>query len=45
MSLQACPNVTLEDVTVLGECSPSGCEFSLNHLVLVFVSGAESLSE
>ena len=40
MSLQACSNVTLEDVEVLGECCPS----SLNLLVLVIVSGALSLS-
>ena len=45
MSLQACSNVALEDVAVLGEC----CTFhdrdsSLNLLVLVFVSGAIYLS-
>ena len=44
MSLQACSNVTLEDVAVLGECCPSGRDSSLNLLVLVFVSGAVSLS-
>ena len=44
MSLQACPNVTLEDVAVLGECCPSGRGPSLNLLVLVFVSRAVSLS-
>ena len=28
LSLQACPNVTLEDVTVVGECCPSGRDSS-----------------
>ena len=45
MFLQACSNVTLEDVAVLGECSPSGHDSSLNLLVWVFVSGAVSLSQ
>ena len=45
MSLQACSNVTLEDVTVLGECCPFGRDSSLNLLVLVFVSDAVSLSQ
>ena len=45
MSLQACPNVTLEDVAVLCECCPSGRDSSLILLVLVFVSGAVSLSQ
>ena len=45
MSLQACSNVTLEDVTVLGECGPSSHDSSLELLVLVFVSGAVSLSQ
>ena len=31
------------DVTVLGVCCPSGCDSSLNLLVLVFISGAVSL--
>ena len=44
LSLQACSNVTLEIVAVLGECCPSGRDSSLNLLVLVFVSGAVSLS-
>ena len=44
LSLQACSNVTLEDVAVLGECCPSGHDSSLNLLVLVFVSGSVSLS-
>ena len=44
-SLQACSNVTLEDIAVLGECCPSGRDSSLNLLVLVFVSGAMSLSQ
>ena len=41
LSLQACSNVTLEDVAVLGECYDS----SFNLLGLVFVSGAVSLSQ
>ena len=45
MSLQACSNVTLEDVAVLGECCPSGRNFSLNLLVLAFISGAVPLSQ
>ena len=45
LSLQACSNVTLEDVVVLGKCCPSGRDSSLNLLVLVFVSGAVSLSQ
>ena len=45
LSLQACPSVTIEDVAVLGECCPSGRDSSLNLLVLVFVSGAVSLSQ
>jgi len=40
LSLQACSNITLEDVTVLGECCPSGRDSSLNLFFLVFVSGA-----
>ena len=39
-SLQACSNVTLEEVAVLGECCPSGRDLSLNLLVFVFISGA-----
>ena len=39
LSLQACPNVTLEDVAVLSECCPSGRDSSSNLLVLGFVSG------
>ena len=37
LSFYAYPNVTLEDVVVLGECCPSGRDSSLNFLVLVFV--------
>ena len=44
MSFQACCNVTLEDVAMLGECCPSGRDSSLNLLVLVFVSGAVSVA-
>ena len=44
LPLQACSNVTLEDVALLGECCPSGHDSSLNLLDLVFVSGAVSLS-
>ena len=44
MSFQACSSVTLEDVAVLGECYPPGRDSSLNLIVLVFVSGAVSLS-
>ena len=44
MSLQACSNITLEDVAVLGESSPSCRDSSLKLHVLVFVSGAVSLS-
>ena len=40
LSLQACPNVTIEDVEVLGECCPAGRDSSLNRFVLVCVSGA-----
>ena len=45
LSLQACSSVTLEDVAVLGECCPSGCDSSLNLLILVFVAGTVSLSQ
>ena len=45
LSLQACSNVTLKYVAVLGECCPSGRDSSLNLLVLVFVSSAVSLSQ
>ena len=41
----ACSNVTLEDVSVLGECCPSSPDSYLNLLVLVFISGAVSLSQ
>ena len=41
----ACSNVTLEDVAVLGECCPSGRDSSLNLLIVVFLSGAVSLSQ
>ena len=44
LSLQACSIVTLEDVAELGECCPSRRD-SLNFRVLVFVSGAVSLSQ
>ena len=37
-------HVTLEDVAILGECCPSGHGSSLDLIVLVFVSGAVSLS-
>ena len=45
LSLQSCPNVTFEEVAALGEFCPSGRDSSLNRLVLVFVSGAVSLSK
>ena len=45
LSLQAGSSVTLEDVTVRGECCPSGRDSALNLLVLVVVSGAVSLSQ
>ena len=45
MSLQTCSNVTVEDVAMFGECCPSGRNFYLNLLVLVFVSGIVSLSQ
>ena len=45
LSLQACSNVTFEDVAVLIECYPSGRDSSLNFPVLVFVSGAIYLSQ
>ena len=44
LSLQACSSVTLEDDAVLGECGTSGFDSSLNLIVLVFASGAVSLS-
>ena len=44
ITLQACSNFTFEDVSVLGECCPPGCDSSLNRFVLGFVSGAVSLS-
>ena len=44
LSLQACFNVVLEDVAVLGECCPPGLGSSLNLLVLVFGSCTVSLS-
>ena len=45
VSLQAYPNAMLEDLAVLGECSPPDRDSSLNLLVLVFGSGAVSLSQ
>ena len=45
MSFQACSNITIEDVAVLGESCPSGRDSSVNLLVLFFVSGAVSLSQ
>ena len=45
LSLQACSNVTLEDVAVLVKSSPPGRDSSLNLHVLVFVSGVVSLSQ
>ena len=44
LSLQACSNVSLEYVAVLGECCPSGRDSSLDLFVLVFIPGAVSLS-
>ena len=44
LSIQACSNVTLEDVALLSECCPSGYDSSLNLIVLVFVSDAVSPS-
>ena len=44
MPLQACANVSLENVAVLSECCPSSRDSSLKLLVLVFVYGAVSLS-
>ena len=35
LSSQACSNVTLEDVAVLGDCRPYGRDSSLNLLSLV----------
>ena len=43
MSLQAYPNLTLEEVAVLGECCQPCHDSSLNLLVLVFICGAVSL--
>ena len=45
MSHQAWPNGTHKDVAVHDECYPSGRDYSLNLLVLVFVSGTISLSQ
>ena len=45
MSVQACSNVILEDVAVLGECCPSGRDSSLNILVLNVISGVVYLSQ
>ena len=45
MSLQTYSSVTLEDDAVLGECGTSGYDSSLNLIVLVFASGAVSLSQ
>ena len=39
--LQACSNVTFEDVAVLGKCCPSGRDSSSDLLVLVCVYGAK----
>ena len=44
LSLQARSNVSLEYITVLGQCCPSGRDFSLNLFVLVVIPGAVSLS-
>ena len=41
----ACSNVTLEGNAVLGECCQPGRDSYSNLLVLVFVSGATSLSK
>ena len=41
--LQTYSNVTLEDVTVLGKCCPSGRDSYLNFHVFVFVFGAVSV--
>ena len=43
LSHQACSNLTLENVAMPG--CPSGRDSSLNLLVLVFISGAISLSQ
>ena len=45
MSLQTYPNITVDDVAVLGECCPPGRDSTLNLFVLVFVSDAVSLSQ
>ena len=45
MSLQACSNVSLEDIALLGECCPSDRDSSLNLIVVVVVSGAVFLSQ
>ena len=42
-SVQAGSIVTVEYVTVLGECCLAGCEPSFNLIILVFVSRAVSL--
>ena len=44
LPLQAHPNVTLEDVAVLGKCCPPGRDSFLN-FCLVFVSDVVSLSQ
>ena len=45
LTLQACSNVTIEDVAVPGECCSSTRDSSWYLLVLVFVSVAVSLSQ
>ena len=45
LSLQACSDITLKNVAVLGECCPPGRDSSLNLIVLVFASDAVSLSQ
>ena len=42
---QACSNVSLEDVAVLGDCCPPGRDSFVNLVVLVFVYGAISLTQ
>ena len=43
LTIQARSNITPKNITVPGECCPSGSDSSLNLLVLVVASGAVSL--
>ena len=45
LSLQVYPRVSLEEVAVQDKCCPPGRDSILNFLILVFVSGAVSLSQ